>query len=170
MREFEPLMYTQEVMDYVEEMSYITSEEEVEKYYIEPADDQKPYCMADQFQGAIDFEGEYASLTEAAFYRAAYELYMNGGIEYLVEDYVGSSEAEDLDSLLDDMDSGVVSYEYYLEYCMRWDSGFHFLVKDKYTAGNAHDEKDVEDNIKKFGEVKTVDYDLAKAEEALAEM
>ena len=34
MREFEPLMYTQEVMDYVEEMSYITSEEEVEKYYI----------------------------------------------------------------------------------------------------------------------------------------
>ena len=39
MREFEPLMYTQEVMDYVEEMSYITSEEEVEKYYIEPADD-----------------------------------------------------------------------------------------------------------------------------------
>ena len=53
---------------------------------------------------------------------------------------------------------------------MRWDSGFHFLVKDKYTAGNAHDEKDVEDNIKKFGEVKTVGYDLAKAEEALAEM
>ena len=169
MSEFEPLMYTQEVMDYVEEMSYTTSEEEVEKYYISQADDQKPYCMADQFQGLFDLEGEYASLTEAAFYRAAYELYLNGGIEYLVEDYVGSSEAEDLDSLLT-VERCVVSYEYYLEYCMRWDSGFHFLVKDKYTAGNAHDEKDVEDNIKKFGEVKTVDYNLAKAEEALAEM
>ena len=84
MREFEPLMYTQEVMDYVEEMSYTTSEEEVEKYYISQADDQKPYCMADQFQGLFDLEGEYASLTEAAFYRAAYELYLNGGIEYLV--------------------------------------------------------------------------------------
>ena len=169
MSEFLPEEHFSEVMDYVEDMGLITPWEEVEKYYMDQADDEKPYCMADDSQGLIHVNGEYESLTEAAFYMGAYKLYTDVSIEFTVMSYIYSSDAEDLDTLLEEVDPTEFSFEYYLEDCLRWESGFHFLVKDSYTVRNSRAEKNIEENIKKLGKMEKADYNLEKLEEALNE-
>lgn len=167
MNEYDALLYVDEVMERAEEMSFITSEDEFNNHYLAQADDKCPYCIADQFQSIVDLEKEYAVFTQAAFLRASYEAYTNGGIEYLAEDFAGMSEAEDMDSFLDEMSADRFSFRFYLEYVMRYDSGFHFLIKDSYTVSDNRDEKNIEKNIKKFGKVETVDYNLEQVEESL---
>lgn len=165
MEDFYPTDYTDEMWDLVS--MYITEESEFEENFLKAADDKKPYCIAEQDEVSVLFDEEYAVFTQAAFLRECYERYMTVGIEYLIDAYLGESEAEDMETLMDEVCPEYFSFEYFLSYAVRYDGGYRFLVADSYTAGDEKDKKDVENTVKEFGDIEKVDFDLKKVEESL---
>ena len=70
--------------------------------------------------------------------------------------------------MIDGLEYEDFSFEQYLVYVMRDEPGYEYLVKDHYTRSLGWTWNEVEESLRKFGEVKTVDYNLERMEEELA--